>query len=136
MAINPYLFFAGNCKEAFEFYAKVLNGKIEAMLPHAGTPAEEHVPAEWRDKIMHAYLKAGDNILMASDAAPAYQKPMQGISVSIQIPEPKEAERVFKELSEGGNITMPMDETFFAQRFGMLTDKFGTPWMVNCPKPM
>jgi PhnB protein len=136
MAINPYLFFPGNCKEAFEFYAKVLKGKIEAMLPHAGTPGEEHVPPEWRNKIMHAYLRAGDNILMASDSPPAYQKPMQGISVSIQIDDPKEAERVFKELSDGATVTMPMEETFWARRFGMLTDKFGTPWMVNCPKPM
>jgi PhnB protein len=130
MAINPYLFFEGNCREAFAFYAKVLNGKIEAMLPHAGTPAEEHVPAEWRDKIMHAYLKAGDNVLMASDAPSP-----ESTKISIQIDDPKEAERVFRDLSEGGTVTMPMEETFWALRFGMVTDKFGTPWMVNCAKP-
>jgi PhnB protein len=133
MAINPYLFFNGNCDEAFKFYAKVLNGKIEAMLPHAGTPAEEHVPAEWRDKIMHASLEINGeaHALMASDAPGP-----ESAKVSILIDDPKEAERVFAELSEGGTVTMPMEETFWALRFGMLTDKFGTPWMVNCSKPM
>lgn len=136
MSINPYLFFNGNCEEAFKLYEKVLNGKIEAMLPHTGTPAEAHVPKEWGNKIMHASMKIGDDVLMASDAPPPHQGPMSGFSVSLQVKDPKEAERVFKALSEGGVVKMPLEETFWAARFGMLVDRFGTPWMVNCDKPI
>jgi PhnB protein len=134
MQINPYLMFHGDCKEAFEFYAKCLGGKIEAMLPHAGTPAEPHVAPEWRDKIMHARLAVGDAVLMASDAPPGHQEKPQGFSVSVQIADPAEAERVFHALAEGGTVRMPIAETFWAHRFGMLVDRFGIPWMVNCQK--
>jgi PhnB protein len=132
MRINPYLTFDGRCEEAFKFYAKALGGKIEAMMPHKGTPAEGHVPPEWHDKIMHAYLKVGDFELMGSDAPPQYFQQPQGFSVSLQIPNPKEAERVFSALAEGGTVRMPLEKTFWAEKFGMLTDRFGTPWMVNC----
>jgi PhnB protein len=134
MQIQPYLFFNGDCEAAFNFYERCLGGKIEAMLTHAGTPAEQQVPAEWRDKILHARLVVGDAVLMASDAPPGhYQKP-QGFSVSVQIGEPGRAEEVFHALADGGTVTMPIQETFFAARFGMLVDKFGTHWMVNCDK--
>jgi PhnB protein len=135
MSINTYLFFNGNCEEAFKFYEKVLGGKIQDMLPHAGTPAESFVPPEWRDKIMHASMKIGDDLLMASDAPPQFKAPMQGFSVSVQFKDTREAERAFKALSEGGTVKMPLEETFWAARFGMLVDRFGTPWMVNCDKP-
>ena len=135
MHINPYLFFDGRCEEAFEFYAKVLGGKIIAMLPHEGTPAEGHVPAEWRSKIMHARLEIGDQALMASDAPPQYQEAAKGSYVSLHYTDPADAERVFNGLAEGGTIRMAMEETFWAARFGMLVDRFGTPWMVNCDKP-
>jgi PhnB protein len=134
MQIQPYLFFNGDCEAAFHFYERCLGGKIEAMLTHAGTPAEQQVPAEWRSKILHARLAVGDAVLMASDAPPGhYQKP-QGFSVSVQISEPGRAESVFHALADGGTVTMPIQETFFAARFGMLVDKFGTHWMVNCEK--
>lgn len=135
MSINPYLTFNGNCEAAFKFYERVLGGKIEAMMPHAGTPAEGHVPPEWNSKIMHARLNIDGDLLMGSDAPPQHQEPMKGFSVSLQVKEPKEAERVFKALSEGGTVKMPIEETFWATRFGMLVDRFGTPWMVNCDKP-
>jgi PhnB protein len=135
MPLNPYLFFDGNCEEAFTFYEKVLNGKIEAMMKHTGTPAEAHVPPDWGDKIIHASIKIGDDHLMASDAPPGSQDPMKGFSVALHFTEPQEAERVFNALSEGGKVTMPFAETFWARGFGMLVDKFGTPWMVNCNKP-
>lgn len=134
MQINPYLMFNGNCEAAFKFYEKVLRGKIEAMLPHEGTPAEGHVPAEWRKKIMHARLSFGDKVLMGSDSPPQFQEKMQGFSVSIGVSDPKEAERIFAGLSENGTVKMPIQETFWAQRFGMLVDQFGTPWMINCDK--
>jgi PhnB protein len=132
MQINPYLLFKGDCREAFTFYEKLLGGKIEAIMTHAGTPAEEHVPAEWREKIIHARLTVGDQVLMASDAPPDhYQKP-QGFSVSIGIKDPAEAERIFSVLSENGTIQMPLQQTFWARSFGMCVDRFGIPWMVNC----
>ncbi len=84
MQLNPYLFFNGRCEEAFKFYAECLEGKIEGMMKHAGTPAEEHVPAEWRDKIMHARLMIGDEALMGSDAPPDRSKEPGGFSVSVQ----------------------------------------------------
>lgn len=132
MQLNPYLVFNGECEAAFKFYAKCLGGKIEAMMTHAGTPAEQHVPPEWRDKILHARMVVGDAVLMASDAPPdRYQKP-QGFSVSIQINNQAEGERIFRALSENGSVQMPFEQTFWASRFGMCVDQFGIPWMVNC----
>lgn len=132
MQIQPYLFFKGDCEEAFKFYERVLKGKIEAMLPHAGTPAEQHTPPEWRDKIMHARLTVGDAVLMASDAPPEHYKAPQGFSVNLQIDQVAEAERVFSELSAGGTVTMPIQPTFWATRFAMFSDRFGIAWMINC----
>jgi PhnB protein len=135
MQLNPYLTFNGQCEAAFKFYEQCLGGKIEAMMPHAGTPAEEHVPVEWRNKILHARLAVGDAVLMGSDAPPErYEKP-RGFSVSLQINEPVQAERAFHALAEGGAVQMPIQPTFWAARFGMLVDRFGTPWMINCDKP-
>jgi PhnB protein len=133
--LNPYLTFNGDCEEAMKFYAQVLGGKIEMMMPHAGTPAEGHVPPEWRSKIMHARLSIGDKVLMASDAPPPHYSKPQGTSVSVAVTEPAEADRIFKALAEGGTMTMPIGETFWALRFGMCTDRFGIPWMVNCDRP-
>ena len=135
MQLNPYLTFNGQCEAAFKFYEKVLGGKIEAMMTHAGTPAEQHVPAEWRNKILHARLVAGDAVLMASDAPPGHYHKPQGFSVSIQLKDTVRAEGIFRALADGGTVTMPFAETFWAARFGMLVDKFGTPWMVNCDRP-
>ena len=132
MQLQPYLYFNGDCETAFKYYERCLGGKIEAMLTHAGSPAEQQVPAEWRNKILHAQLVVGDTVLMASDAPPGhYQKP-QGFSVSIKISEPARAEDMFRALADGGTVRMPFQQTFWAARFGMLVDKFGTPWMVNC----
>jgi PhnB protein len=136
MKVNPYLFFKGNCAEAFKLYADVLGGKIVAMMPHKGSPAEAQTPKEWQDKIMHARLDIGDQMIMASDAPPGHQANMGGFSISLDVATPAEAERVFAGLSKGGTVGMPLGETFFAKSFGMLTDRFGTPWMIICPKPM
>ena len=132
MQLNPYLFFNGQCEAAFKFYAQVLGGKIDGMLTHAGTPAEQQVPAEWRDKIMHARLIVGDQVLMASDAPPDHYEKPTGFSVSIQIKDKAEAERIFNALAEGGKVQMPFGQTFWAAGFGMCVDRFGIPWMVNC----
>jgi PhnB protein len=135
MQCNPYLLFNGNCEEAFKVYEKVLGGKIVAMAKVKDTPAAEHHTPDFQDKIMHARMTFGNNTLMASDAPAPHYEAMKGIQVSLNVDTPAEADRVFKALAEGGNIKMPIQETFWAQRFGMLTDRFGTPWMVNCDKP-
>ena len=135
MQLNPYLLFTGQCEEAFKFYEKLLGGKIEVMLPHAGTPAESQVPPEWRDKILHVRMTTLGGILMGSDAPPGRQQKPQGFSVSVSVNDPAEAERIYQGLAEGATaVTMPIQETFWAKRFGMLTDRFGIPWMVNCEK--
>ncbi len=133
MQLNPYLFFNGQCEAAFKAYAECLDGKIEAMIPHAGTPAEQGVPPEWRNKILHARMTVGNEVLMGSDAPPGRYEVPKGFSVSLEIRDPAEAERVFNTLAEKGDVHMPMQKTFWAERFGMLTDRFGTPWMINCP---
>ena len=132
MQLNPYLTFGGQCEAAFKFYEKVLGGKIEAMMPHEGTPAAEHVPPEWRNKIMHARLTVGDKVLMGSDAPPAHHEPMKGFSVTLGVDDPADAERIFHALAENGTVRMPIQQTFWAARFGMLMDQFGIPWMINC----
>jgi PhnB protein len=134
MQLNPYLLFNGQCEEAFKFYEQCLGGKIETMMTHAGSPAEEQVPAEWRNKILHASLKIGDEILMGSDAPPGHYERPQGFSVSIATKDVKEGERIFNALAENGRLQMPFAETFWAARFGMCVDRFGIPWMVNCEK--
>jgi PhnB protein len=134
MQVVPYLTFDGRCEEAFKFYAQALGAKIEAMMPNAGSPVEQHMPPDFRNKILHARLTIGDQALMASDAPPdRYQKP-QGISVSLQIKEVKEAESIFNALAEKGTVQWPIQETFWAARFGAVTDQFGIPWMINCEK--
>ena len=135
MQVNPYLHFNGDCAEAFKFYEDIRIGKIDGMMTHAGTPAEPHVPAEWRDKILHARLLVGDGVLMASDAPPDHYKTPQGFTVSLQLTDVAEGERIFKALSEGGTVQMPFAETFWSPAFGMCTDRFGIPWIVNCERP-
>jgi PhnB protein len=134
MQLNPYLTFNGQCEAAFEFYAKVLGGRIEAMMTYGGSPMAQETQPEWRNKIMHARMTVGDKMLMASDAPPDRYEAMKGIMVTLGIDEPGEAERIFHALSENGTVQMPIQETFWARRFGMLVDQFGTPWMVNCEK--
>jgi PhnB protein len=135
MKLNPYLNFSGTCEEAFNSYAKILGGDIVAMMTYADMPVESSPPDELKKLIAHARLVMGDNILMGSDAPPDRYKLMQSMSVTLNIPDPAEAERVFNALADGGTIEMPLEETFWAIKFGVLADRFGTRWMVNCEKP-
>lgn len=132
MQINPYLHFNGQCEEAFNFYAQCLGGKIDFMLTYAGTPVEQHVPAEWQSKILHATLAVGDQILQGADGPPETYKEPQGFSVSLNLKDPAQAERIFHTLAENGKVQMPLQKTFWAALFGMLVDQFGIPWMINC----
>jgi len=132
---GPHLHFKGNCREAFEFYAKTLGGRIAFAMTYGESPARGQMPVEVRDQIIHAQLEIGSQYLLGCDApGDRYQAP-QGFNVMAAVEQPAEAERVFTLLAEHGAITMPVQETFWAQRFGMCTDRFGIPWMVNCAKP-
>jgi PhnB protein len=135
MKISPYLSFDGRCRAAFESYEKILGGKIVMMMTFGESPMADHAPPDWRDKILHVTLSVGDHSLAGADAPPdRYQKP-QGVYVTLNLDDAAEAERIFKALAENGSVQMPIQETFWAQRFGMLVDQFGTPWMINCSKP-
>ena len=132
MQVNPYLLFKGDCETAFKFYERTIGGKITAMMTHAGTPMAQHMPPEWHHKILHASMNVGDTTLMGSDAPPDRYEQPKGASVCLGLNDTTEAERIFHALAEGGSVGMPIQQTFWAARFGMLVDKFGIPWMVNC----
>ncbi|MEO6054561.1 MAG: glyoxalase/bleomycin resistance/extradiol dioxygenase family protein [Chthoniobacterales bacterium] len=134
MHLNPYLNFNGQCEAAFKFYAECLGGKIIAMNTYGGTPAEGEVPSDWGKKILHGRIAWGENLLMGGDELPEDYEAPKGFNVTINIEDAAEAERIFSTLAKDGTIRMPLQETFWATRFGMLTDQFGTPWMINCEK--
>lgn len=131
MQIIPHLNFNGQCREAFETYEKVLGGKINFMGTWAEMPGAEQFPPEMHKLIMHATISIGDQLIMGADSPPdKYEKP-QGLWVSINVKNVADAERIFKDFCDGGNVVMPFDQTFWSPGFGMCVDRFGTPWMVN-----
>jgi PhnB protein len=141
MKISTYLTFDGQARDAFTFYQQALGGTLDGMMTFAEAPDSEQFPAEYRERIMHTCLRLGDSMLMAADSIPgmscgggAYEG-IKGCSVSLHPDNVAEAERVFAALAEGGRIEMPLEKTFWAERFGMLTDRFGVSWMVNCEQP-
>ena len=132
MQLHPYLLFNGNCAEAFKFYEQTLGGKIENIVNFNGTPAAEQAPPEWGDKVLHATLAIGDERLLGSDAPPGHYEQPKGFSVSLSLSDRDKGERIFNALAEGGTTMMPFSKTFWAAGFGMCTDRFGIPWIVNC----
>lgn len=132
MQMTPYLNFKGDCEAAFKFYEQCLGGQGLSFHRYGGSPMQDQVPAELRDRVMHATLLCGKTALMGADAPPQYYRETQGFSVSVNVDKTEDAERVFNALAQGGKIQMPIQQTFWAARFGMLIDKFGIPWMVNC----
>ena len=132
MQLNPYLSFNGQCEAAFKFYEQCLGGKILATLTYGSSPIADQTPPEWRDKIMHTRLIVENSVLMGSDSPPEHYEQMKGMSVCLGIDKAEDAERIFHALAENGTVRMPIQETFWATRFGMLVDQFGTPWMINC----
>lgn len=137
MQMNPYLNFDGTCEEALTFYAKVLGGEIVAVVKGKDTPMADKMPPEARDRIMHMRISIGGTLLMASDVPAQFLQKPQGFSVTLSFADPAEAERIYAALSDGAqSIQMPLQETFWATRFGTFVDKYGTPWMINCEKPM
>jgi len=136
MELNSYLLFDGHCEEAFKFYERALGGKKLELMRMSEVPASNQMPGSNPNHIMHARIRIGDGSLMGNDVPKEHYKRPQGFHVSLSVETPAEAERIFAELAKGGEISMQITETFWAQRFGMVTDKFGVPWMVNCNKPM
>jgi len=135
MEVNAYVNFAGNCREAFEWYATVLDGTIihsQTVDDHVNTTPEMGFTEADRDKIMHMALQIGSAVIMGSDSPPAHYQPPRGIHLSVGIHDPDAARKAFDQLAEGGQITMPFAKTFWADGFGMLIDRFSVPWMVNC----
>lgn len=134
MKFIPYLDFDGQAREAFDFYAKALNGKITMRMTYGESPMAKDMPPETHGRVMHSQLETSHSILMGADAPP--NTATSKGCVNIDVENPAEADRVFKALSEGGVVTLPIAETFWAHRFGMFTDRFGKAWMVNCLKSM
>ncbi len=141
LGINPYLFFDGRCREAMQFYARVLGGEIAFLMRYGEAPVDmreekgrgDDAPVDWSDKVMHASLKVGDQVIMGGDAPPRHQLKPQGFSISLTVSSVADAEHAFTGLADGGSVYMPLSETFFSERFGMLTDRYGIAWMVNFP---
>jgi PhnB protein len=132
MQLHSYLFFNGQCEAAFQFYEKCLGGKITARMTYGESPMPEQASSELQDKIMHAQIMIGEQELMGADAPPEMFEKPQGFYVMLYFKNPAEAEQIYQALSEGGTIRMPLQETFWASRFAMFIDRFGTPWMIDC----
>ncbi len=136
MRIQPYLGFNGQCDEAFVLYEKVLGGKIVARHTFGSSPMAAQIGAEWADKVMHMGMQVGDQMLLGCDAPPPHYDRPEGLRVCLESRDAAEGERVYAALSEGGQIEMPLQETFWSVKFAMFRDRFGTPWMINVSKPM
>jgi PhnB protein len=129
------LVFNGQCEAAFRTYARCLDGTIAFMLTWGQSPMAAEAPAGWEDKIYHATLKIGDTAIMGGDLPPNRYEAPKGFSLALQMNDPVAADRIFEVLAEGARIEMPLQETFWASRFGVLIDRFGIPWSINCEKP-
>jgi PhnB protein len=136
MNLNPCinLSFDGQCEAAFKFYERCLNGKITFMLTWGNSPMAKDAPPEWSSKIAHATLVVGNTRLQGADPAPGSYESPRGFCIMLQPSEP-DAERLFTELADGGTARVPLQQTFWTLRFGVLTDRFGIPWAINCEKP-
>jgi len=132
MHVTTYLNFNGDCEEAFHFYSEHLGGQPGAIFRYGGSPMEHMVPSDWSAKVMHGSITVSGQELMGADVmADQYQEP-KGFSLSLNTSSTDEAERVYHELAKGGRILMPLEQTFWAARFGLVVDRFGIPWMINC----
>ena len=130
--LNAYLSFDGDCAAAMKFYERVLDAKLEALITYAQMPSEQPLPPGAGTRIMHAYLVHKEFALMAGDAPPGVPYTgIKGVMMTLTYPTAAEAQRVFAALAEGGTVTMPLGETFWADQFGMVTDRYGTPWGIN-----
>jgi len=135
MKVIPHLHFNGQCEEAFNLYARVLGGNAN-FFRYEGSPAAGMAPEGWANKVMHASVNFGSERIYGADVPPQYFRQPQGFAVCIETDDVAKAEAIFNALAEGASVKMPFAETFWAKRYGDLTDRFGTEWMINVPKPM
>ena len=130
MQLHTYLNYGGNCEDAFRFYEQHLGGKIVMLMRHGEQPVPTPLPAAWSGKVLHARIELGGTLLLGADIPPDRFKPIRSAYLSLTLDTAAEAERVYQLLTDGGEVFMPMNETFFAERFAMLRDRFGTSWML------
>ena len=128
MKLDVYLNYNGKCEQAFRFYEEHLGGKVTMMMRHGELPNQPNTPEDWKNAILHARIEIGETIVMGADIPKA--EPMRSAYLTLRLDSPEEAERLYVVLGEGGQIFMKMEETFFASRFAMLRDRFGTSWML------
>lgn len=131
MQLQPYLFFEGRCEEAIEFYRATLGAEVTMLMRYKDSPEPEMIQAGTEEKVMHASLQIGDTCVMASDGHCAANPTFQGFALSISVADTTEAKRLFAALSDGGEVQMPLERTFWSPGFGMVADRFGVPWMIN-----
>ena len=132
MQMNPYLNFNGQCEAAFKLYEQCLGGQLGPIFRYAGTSLADQVPADWQDKVMHGSITIGEQVLLGADVAPERYEEPKGFSLSLQMTSTTEADRIFHMLVKDGTVVMPLEKTFWAARFGVLVDRFGIRWLINC----
>ena len=136
MRLFPNLSFSGQCEAAFQLYERCLHGRIIYKMTYENTPMEQQAPPDWRHKISHATFALGEDfVIYGSDALPGHYQAPQGFALQLNLSDPAEAESIYGTLADGGTVRMPLQETFWAARFAVLTDRFGIPWLINCEKP-
>jgi PhnB protein len=137
MKIISYLNFDGQCEEAFKFYAEVLRGQVAAMMPFGDMPGGPPMSDEDKKRIMHGRIVVGDQLLFGSDGMPGdHYEGIKGAYITLSVDTAEEADRIYNALAAGGDVRMPIQETFFAERFGMVADRYGVPFMVIKEKAM
>jgi PhnB protein len=132
MEMNPYVNFNGQCEAAFRFYEQCLGGTIKGIFRYAGTSMAEQVPPDWQSKVMHGSVMIGGQLLLGADLAPEQYEEPKGFSLSLQMTSTADAERIFHMLAKDGTVVMPLEKTFWAARFGVVVDRFGIRWLINC----
>ena len=135
MQLHTYLNYGGNCEQAFRFYEQHLDGTITMLMRHGEQPNPGQTPPGWEGKVLHAHMEIGGTVLLGADIPADRFQPMRSAYLSLTVDSIEEAERIYTLLTDGGQIFMKMEETFFALRFAMLRDRFGTSWMLLHPKP-
>jgi len=133
MKLNSFVYFDGNCEEAMKTYAGILGGEVVATMRYEDMPGEQSYPPGMDKKVAFSRLVADEAVLMGSDCQGPYM-PMQGVCIAINVAEPEKAESAYNALLEGGSTIMPISETFWAHKFGLVADRFGVQWMINCEK--
>ena len=133
MQVQPYLFFDGRCEEALDLYRHVLGAEVTMLMRFKENPDQSSVPPGLGDKVMHSSFRIGDTELMASDGLAKGQPAFHGVSLALSVADTADAERKFAALADGGKVEMPLNKTFFSERFGMVADRFGVSWMIVAP---